>query len=112
MFELRAVPKPSHKRNKQTAKQRGSIPLSVRQEVNERSHYRCERCGKHKSQVWTLEKAHIVRKWKMEGKCTANDIVNLCGPSSDSSTCHHWADYTREGREWLLDFQNRLEETS
>lgn len=108
MFQLNAVPKPSHKRNKPTAKQRGAISSSVRQQVNIRSRDRCERCGKHISNVWTLEQAHIKRRWAMEGKCTANDLVRLCGPSSNSSTCHHFADYTRAGREWLVEFQTKL----
>lgn len=104
----RTVDKPSYKRNSLTAKQRGSIPSKVRKEVDERSNNSCERCGKHRHAVWTLEKAHIRRRWQMEGKCTAKDIVNLCGPSSDSSTCHHFADYTREGREWLEQFGKKM----
>ena len=102
-FELRPVPKPRHKRVKKTAKQRGAISKAVYQEAWERSGGRCERCGKAKGQAWTLEAAHVERRWKFgqEG-VTAADIVILCGPSTDISTCHHWADYTKEGREWLL----------
>lgn len=103
-------PKVSHKRGGMTAKQRGSIPPSVRKEVEVRSGDRCERCGKHISQVWTLEMAHIERRWKSEGRIAAYDLVRLCGPSTDSTTCHHWADYTRVGREWLLQFQSQLRE--
>lgn len=112
MFQLNPAPKPQHKRGKKTAKQRGSIPARVRREVDIRSNDSCERCGKHRLAVWTLEKAHISRRWRMEGECTANDIVNLCGPSTDSSTCHHWADYTREGRQWMEQFKRLLEDES
>lgn len=105
-------PKRSFPRNKPTAKQRGAISSSVREEVNKRSQDKCERCGKHKDSVWTLEQAHIARRWTMDSKCTANDLVRLCGPSSDSSTCHHFADYTRIGREWMEEFQTKLLEES
>jgi hypothetical protein len=109
MFEYRPQPKKvTHIRITKTAKQRGSISPSVRKEVEIRSADRCERCGKHKSTVWTLENAHIQRRWKSEVQITANDIVRLCGPSTDSRTCHHWADYTKVGREWLLQFGEKL----
>jgi hypothetical protein len=97
------------KRSKKTAKQRGSISPAVRREVEIRSNDCCERCGKHKSAVWTLEMAHITRRWAIQSETTANDLVRLCGPSSDSSTCHHFADYTREGREWMKQFQHTIE---
>lgn len=101
MFELRAVPKPSHKRNKPTRKQRGAISPSVRKKVNERSNNRCERCGKHRSSVMTLENAHITRRLDIEVKTTENDLIRLCGPSTQSGTCHWWVESTREGKNWL-----------
>lgn len=106
--QFNPCPKPTYKRNKPTTKQRGQIKPAVRREVEIRSGDCCERCGKHKSQVWTLEMAHITRRWAIEGETTANDLVRLCGPSTDYSTCHHFADYTREGREWLREFGERL----
>jgi len=108
MFDYRPVPKPAHKRSAKTSKQRGSISPAVRKEVETRSGDRCERCGKHKSQVWALEMAHITRRWKVEGATTANDLARLCGPSTDSTTCHHFADYTAEGRAWLKEFGESL----
>ena len=95
------TPKPSHKRNKPTAKQRGEISTSVRNKVNERSNNRCERCGKHRSKVWTLENAHIIRRNDIEEKTTEDDLIRLCGPSTLTGTCHWWADNTREGKNWL-----------
>lgn len=95
------VPKPNHKRNKPTRKQRGEISASVRSKVNERSKDRCERCGKHKSSVWTLENAHITRRMDIKEKTTEDDLIRLCGPSTQSGTCHHWVESTREGKNWL-----------
>lgn len=102
-FELRPVPKPQFKRKSKTAKQRGQVTKTVYSEAWERADGRCERCGKSVGQAWTLEAAHVERRWRFgqEG-VTAADIIILCGPSTDSRTCHHWADYTRDGREWLL----------
>lgn len=109
--EYRPIPKPSYKRFKKTARQRGQILKHVYNEAWERAGGRCERCGRH--DVWTIEAAHVERRWRFgqEG-VTAADIVMLCGPSTLSGTCHHWADYTREGREWLLkkreEFRRRM----
>ena len=107
-FGYNPAPKPSHPRVKKTAKQRGQIRPSVRREVEIRSGDKCERCGKHKSAVWTLEMAHITRRWLIQGETTAHDLARLCGPSTDSSTCHHYVDYTADGREWLKRFGERL----
>lgn len=102
------VPKPVHGRRKKTARQRGAISDKVRKSVEARSQDRCERCGKNKSAVMTLEMAHITRRWAIDGETTAKDLVRLCGPSTDSGTCHHWVDYTREGREWMKEFQKSI----
>lgn len=102
-FELRPVPKPRHKRFKKTAKQRGAVSKEAYQRAWERSGGRCERCRRGPGQVWTLDAAHVERRWKFGQEGVGEfDIIILCGPPTDSSTCHHWADYTREGREWLL----------
>lgn len=102
-FELRPVPKPRHKRFKKTAKQRGAVTKEVYQRAWERSGGRCERCRRGPGQVWTLDAAHVERRWKFgQDGVSEYDIVILCGPPTDSRTCHHWADHTREGRAWLL----------
>ena len=103
MFTYNPVPKPKHKRGSKTARQRGQVTKDVYEEAWERAGGRCERCGRSWLAAWTLEAAHVERRWRsrQEG-ITAEDIIILCGPSTDSRTCHHWADYTREGREWLL----------
>lgn len=101
--DFNPCPKPIHSRRRKTARQRGRVAPEVYNEAMGRAGGRCERCGKSQYQAWTLEAAHVERRWKIgqEG-VTAEDIVILCGPSTDSGTCHHWADYTREGRLWLL----------
>lgn len=102
------VPKPMHGRRKKTARQRGAVSKEVYAEAWEYAGGRCERCGKNGYEAWTLEAAHVERRWKsgQEG-ITAADIAILCGPSTDGSTCHHFADYTSEGRKWLLERRKR-----
>src|SRR5690606_22845787 len=98
MFELRAVPKPSHKRNKPTRKQRGVISPSVTLKLYERSKGICERCYRSKGQ----ERAHTLRRWRIKGKTTLEDLAHLC------VTCHDWADETAEGRKFLHQFRYRM----
>lgn len=109
------VPKPSYKRFKPTAKQRGNISPSVSQKVHERAGGRCERCGwalgtfDPTGKRMGLQRAHLVRRWKLE-RTTEHDIALLCGPSVNSGTCHHWIDYTAEGREWAESYRKKLME--
>ena len=97
MFEYRPVPKPSHKRIKPTARQRGAISTRVRQQLYERSGGLCERCGKRAAHA-----AHITRRWKLE-RTTVNDLLHLC------VTCHYWADNTAEGRKWLQKMGEKIQ---
>lgn len=107
-FRSNPVPKPKHKRNKPTAKQRGAISSEVYQAALERSGGRCERCGSTEG----LQCAHLVRRWKIEGRTTVNDVAMLCGPSVNSGTCHHYVDYTAEGKEWAKELrQEQYERT-
>ena len=99
LFTLNACPKPLHKRNKPTAKQRGAITAPVRHQLATRSNGRCERCGR--SGI-ALQAAHSVRRWKVEGRTTVTDLAHLC------LECHTWADTTGEGRRWLEEFRSNL----
>lgn len=101
LFTLNACPKPSHKRNAPTAKQRGAISPSVRLQLAARSNGRCERCGRG---VIALQAAHTLRRWKVEGRTTVTDLAHLC------VECHTWADTTGDGRKWLDEFRGRLTE--
>ncbi|MFW5438830.1 hypothetical protein [Paenibacillus apiarius] len=107
-FDYRPVDKPKHRRLKPTTKQRGRISPEVYQAAYERSGGRCERCHKAGSQEYgTLQCAHLVRRWKLD-ETTENDVAMLCGPSVNSGTCHHWVDYTREGREWAEQLRKKF----
>ncbi len=94
--EHNPCPKPSHKRNKPTAKMRGNISPSTRKKVAERSQGSCERCGNR-----AVHMCHIERRWKLT-KTTEKDLIHGC------IVCHSWFDSTKEGREWMLDFQKKL----
>lgn len=98
-FKHNPVPKPSHKRTKKTAKQRGAISSAVYQAAMERSGGVCERCGRG----GYLECAHLIRRWKIETETTVNDVAMVCAPAVNSGTCHNWIDYTADGREWALE---------
>jgi hypothetical protein len=110
-FPLRQSPKPSFKRNKPTAKQRGSISPSVRLKAKVRANSHCEMCGRHERQVWGLQCAHLVRRWKLT-ETTEHDVAMLCGPSVNTGTCHNKIDYTAEGRKWALDYHMKLLQVS
>lgn len=103
-FELRAVPKPKHKRFKRTAKERGQITSDVYDKALERSGGYCERCGKG----GYLQCAHLIRRWKVEVETTINDVAMLCGPSTNTGTCHNIIDYTSKGKEWAEEYRDRL----
>lgn len=107
-YEFRPVPKPTTRRFKPTTKQRGRISPEVYQMAYERSNGCCERCGKVGSHEYgTLQCAHLVRRWKLD-ETTENDVAMLCGPSVNSGTCHHWVDYTREGRQWAEQLRQKF----
>lgn len=95
VFEYRPVPKPSHKRNKPTAKQRGDISASVRLKLHERSGGVCEKCNG----ATAVEAAHTLRRWKIKGKTTLEDLAHLCKP------CHMYGDNTIDGRRFLEQFR-------
>lgn len=105
-FGFHPVPKPKYKRNKPTAKQRGAISKDVYAAALERSGGRCERCGL----VRELQCAHLIRRWQIEEKTSINDVAMLCGPSVNSDTCHHYIDYTAEGKQWAISFRLLLYE--
>lgn len=95
MFQLNAVPKPQHKRNKPTAKQRGAISASVRLQLHERSRGVCERCYIARA----TEAAHSIRRWRIETRTTVNDLVHLC------HECHYYCDNDIAGRLFLEQFR-------
>lgn len=58
----------------------------------------CERC--EKSVAYAFETAHLDRAGQGGAGDEPWNGVVLCGPSTNTGTCHHWVDSTREGREW------------
>ena len=87
-----------HNRGSLTRRQRSEASPKVRKEVHERSGGVCEKCDRARS----AQLAHIERRWKSESKPTAEDFADLC------VDCHTWCDSCDEGRQWLLDFQDKL----
>jgi hypothetical protein len=98
-----SAPKPSHGRNKPTARQRGQISTKVRKELRERSGGVCERCMNEKAS----QAAHCIRRWRIEVRTTVHDLAHLC------YDCHYYCDNNKSGREWLEAFRNKqLEESA
>lgn len=95
IFEYRPVEKPKHKRNNPTAKQRGSISNKVTKQLYIRSGGICERCMNARGQ----ERAHTIRRWKVEIKTTVEDLAHLC------KECHVHCDNTADGRLFLKQFR-------
>lgn len=86
-----------NKRQTLTAKQRGAISKEVYAEAEERADGCCECCKRGAP----LQAAHLMRRWKIP-RTTAKDIGMLC------VDCHIWADNTKDGRQWLEDYRQKL----
>lgn len=115
---LNACPKSKSLYNKPvklSQKQMGDISDKVRKQVNARTLLApkgcCERCLKNRNGYWTLELAHIDSRGSIDHKTTATDLVRLCGPSSNSATCHGKA-HTGAGKVWMEETQIKLLEES
>lgn len=107
-MSFRPVPKPNHKRRKPLRRNVTRITKEVRSEVLRRSEGKCERCGR--SRCYAFEMAHLEQASAMGRGDTAYNIVLLCGPSTNTGTCHNFADYTAEGREWRMNKRKELKE--
>ncbi|WP_217597145.1 hypothetical protein [Cohnella sp. GbtcB17] len=106
----------NHNRGSRTAKQRGDISPKVAAKVDKRSKNRCEQCGWRPGNYdptgarMGLQRAHLIRRGKVEDHTTAQDVAKLCGPSVNTGTCHWWIDHTREGMEWAKRYRKALQE--
>lgn len=91
---------------------KGKIRKSVRDIVNARTIFApvgcCERCKKNRHGYMRLELAHIDSRNFIEHKTTDTDLLRLCGPSTDSTTCHYWVDSLQIGFEWMKEQQIKL----
>jgi len=106
---FKPAPKPKFRRLKPTRGQRTRITPKARQEVYRRAGGRiCERCGR--TQAYSFEVAHLKQASSGGSGSDPANLALLCGPSVNSNTCHHWADSTREGREWRMQKRKELKE--
>ncbi|MGY0692945.1 HNH endonuclease [Virgibacillus sp. FSP13] len=101
------VPKinPNHKRGKPKRGSITKITKKARDEVLRRSEGKCERCGR--SRAYAFEISHLQQASQGGSGSDPSNLCLLCGPSVNSGTCHHFADYTKEGKEWR---KNKREE--
>lgn len=100
------VPKPNHKRRVPKRGTLTKITNKVRQEVLRRSEGKCERCGR--TRAYAFEMAHLIQASDLGRGDDPANIVLLCGPSVNTGTCHNFADYTAEGREWRMQKRKEL----
>lgn len=103
----RPAPKPKHKRRVPKQRNRTRITQKAREEVLRRSEGRCERCGR--TSAYAFEMAHLVQASSGGRGDDKTNVVLLCGPSTNTGTCHNFADYTSEGREWRMEKKAELE---
>lgn len=92
------APKPNYGRGSLSRSSRSNLSDKETKRLYARSNGVCEKCDRARA----TGKAHIERRWKSEGKPTAEDFVHLC------NDCHSWCDSCKAGRQWLIDFQTKL----
>lgn len=100
---------------KQSRKEKGRITPETRTDVLVRDGFKCVKCGRKQGETGAfkgvpyfirLEIHHITFRSGL-GEGTKRNLATVCGPVTQSGTCHHWAQNTREGRVW---FENWREE--
>lgn len=101
-----AVPKPNFPRRKPKRGGITRITQKARNEVLKRSEGKCERCGR--TTAYAFEISHLVQASQGGSGSDPANLVLLCGPSVNSGTCHHFADYTAEGRKWRMNKRKEL----
>lgn len=105
--EIRAVTKESQLQKRRVKPKRGqhtAITDRVRKEVDRRAAERtdyviCEICGCSRPD-YRFEKAHLDNASQYGSGRVPWNIANLCGPKTQSGTCHQFADETASGRAW------------
>lgn len=86
-MEYRPVPKPSHKRRGQTRKERGRITKREYEAVWERDEGCCVLCGRNAASAYSLDCHHVIFR-SQGGAGKRENLVLLCGPVTQSGTCH------------------------
>ncbi|MEK3788776.1 hypothetical protein [Paenibacillus sp. FSL K6-1230] len=112
IYGFNPAPKPAHKRNRKKKGNHTAITAAVREEVDRRAsehlgYLTCERCGRSRPAMW-FEKAHLINASQYGSGSEPWNIANLCGPRSETGTCHQWVDDTAAGRDWKLQKRNEL----
>jgi|SRR5690625_1974333 len=97
------VPKPAKRKRKPNV---SIITNKARQEIYRRAAGKCERCGM--TNPYCFEVAHLVQASQNGRGDDPANLALLCGPSVNSGTCHNFADYTADGREWRMQKRNEL----
>lgn len=105
--EVRAAPKPSHKRRTKKRKDQGRITAKVYEEIWERDGGRCVICGKGTGEAWTIDGHHIVFR-SQSGTGDPWNIALACGPVTQVGTCHWKAHHTRAGRLAFIEYQQKV----
>lgn len=104
MFTYNPVPKKcKHKRRTPKRKERGRIKPAVYQKVFARDNGQCVICGTTRG----LE-AHHVRYRSQGGTGEEHNLALVCGPSTQSGTCHYKAHSNKEVRQQLEDYMRGL----
>lgn len=75
-------------------------------EGNPEGYAECERCGCSRPKV-RFERAHLINASQYGEGGQPWNIAYLCGPKTETGTCHQWADETKEGHDWKM--QKRAE---
>ncbi|MGR6765383.1 hypothetical protein ACU1JV_26805 [Paenibacillus sp. T2-29] len=112
IYEYNPAPKPTHKRGRKKRGNYTAITSAVRDEVDRRAaehtgYVICERCGVSRPALW-FEKAHLVNASQYGSGSEPWNIANLCGPRSETGTCHQWVDDTAAGRAWKMKKRDEL----
>ena len=106
--KMPAVPKinPNHTRRAPKRRNITKITQSVRDEVINRSECKCEWCGR--TSAYAFEISHLIQASHGGRGDDPTNVVLLCGPSTNTHTCHNFADYTAKGREWRMEKRQEL----
>ncbi|MGW8956646.1 hypothetical protein [Paenibacillus sp. NPDC055715] len=112
IYGYNPAPKPAYKRGKKKRGNHTAITAAVRDEVDRRAaehtgYLICERCGASRPALW-FEKAHLINASQYGSGGEPWNIANLCGPRTETGTCHQFADDTAAGRMWKLQKRDEL----
>jgi len=98
----------NHKRKSPKRKDVTRITQKARDEVLRRSEGKCECCGR--TSAYAFEVAHLKGAAQGGSGSEPSNLALLCGPSVNTGTCHNWADYTKEGKEWRTEKRKELKQ--